>query len=48
MVAVAGELPLQLAAPMREKGFEAPDHFQPWRQNGQFFPSSGKKLEQSD
>jgi hypothetical protein len=48
MVAIAGELPLQPAAQMREKGFEAPDHFQPWRQSSQIFPTSGKNLEQSN
>ncbi|WP_292115750.1 hypothetical protein [Mesorhizobium sp.] len=48
MVAVAGELPLQPTAPMREKGFEAPDHFQPWPPKCQIFPTSGKNLEQSN
>ncbi|MDX8468153.1 hypothetical protein RFM26_20865 [Mesorhizobium sp. VK23B] len=48
MVALAGQLPPQPAAPMREKGFEAPDHFQPWRQDSHFFPSLSKKLEQSN
>jgi hypothetical protein len=48
MVAIAGELPLQPAVQMREKGFEAPDHFQPWQQSSQIFPTSGKNLEQSN
>ncbi|WP_156913617.1 hypothetical protein [Mesorhizobium sp. WSM3224] len=48
MVALAGELPLQPAAPMRKKGFEAPHHFQLLAYRGQFFPTSGKNLEQSN
>ncbi|MDX8462239.1 hypothetical protein [Mesorhizobium humile] len=47
MIALAGQLPLQTAVPMREQGFEAPDHFKPWRQRSQFFPTSDENLEQT-
>ncbi|UCI26004.1 hypothetical protein [Mesorhizobium sp. B2-8-5] len=47
MIALAGELPLQTAVPMREQGFEAPYHFPLLVSGDQFFPTSGKNLEQS-
>jgi hypothetical protein len=48
MIALASQLPPQAAGPVRENGFEAPDHFQPGPQGGQFFPISSKNLEQSN
>src|SRR5207245_1748096 len=42
MIALAGQLSPQPAAPMREKGSEAPDHFQPWRQRSDFFQAQAK------
>ncbi|WP_181177398.1 MULTISPECIES: hypothetical protein [unclassified Mesorhizobium] len=47
MITLTGELPLQPATPMREQGFEARYHFPLLVSGDQFFPTSGKNLEQS-
>ncbi|MBZ9985600.1 hypothetical protein LB572_00670 [Mesorhizobium sp. BH1-1-5] len=48
MITLTGELPLQPTAPMREQGFEAPNHFPLLAFDDQFFPTSVKNLEQSN